>query len=267
MKSYEIKDTLPGQVNDVDTTGRKVKVVVSETGTKDLDNDIIDGAAYTKTIKERGPKGANLIWHLTDHIPSLKNAIGKPSEVSMRGSNLVMITDVPKTSWGNDMLEHYKAGTINQHSIGFRTIKSDIVNKGKEDEHRLIKEVLLYEGSAVLWGANPNTPTLSVGKSLTKEEVEKDFLETITELSKFTSLFKNGHLSDQSFELIEMKIGQLTEKLQHLYHGSTRPAEEFAVEPQNGKEQLDVLTTFKNSLTLQNYARLNSGRSAQTASN
>lgn len=255
MKNYEIKDTLTGQVNDVDTVGRKVKVVISETGSKDFDNDVIDGGAYTKTIKERGPKGANLVWHLTDHVPSLKNAIGKPSELMMQGANLVMVTDVPKTSWGNDMLEHYKAGTINQHSIGFRTIKSDPVDAGKPGEYRLIKEVLLYEGSAVLWGANPNTPTLSVGKSLTKEDAQKDFLETITELSKFTSLFKNGHLSDQSFELIEMKIGQLTEKLQHLYHSSTQPAKEFAVEPPNGKEMLDALTAFNNSLTLQNESR------------
>lgn len=255
MKQYEIKDTKTGQVNDVDTIGRRVKVVISEMGSKDLDGDVMDSAAYSKTTKERGPKGANLIWHLTDHIPSLKNAIGKPSEITTGNNQLIFITDIPKTSWGNDMMEHYKAGTINQHSIGFRTIKAEPVNAGTPDEYRLIKEVMLYEGSAVLWGANQNTPTLSVGKSLTKEESEKDFLETVTELSKFTLLFKNGHLSDQAFELIEMRIGQLTEKLQHLYHGSTQPAKEFAVEPQNGKELLDVLTTFNHSYLLQHESR------------
>lgn len=254
MKQFETKD-ISGQVADIDTSGRKVKVVVSETGSKDLDNDVIDSAAYNKTIKERGPKGANLIWHLTDHIPSLKNAIGKPAEVSMKGANLVFVTDVPKTTWGNDMMEHYSAGTINQHSIGFRTIKSDPMDAGKPGEYRLIKEVLLYEGSAVLWGANPNTPTLSVGKSFTKEEIEKDFFDTLKELSNFTSLFKNGHLSDQSFELVEIKIGQLTERLQQLYLSSTQPAEKFAVEPQNGKGMLDVLTTFNNSLILQHESR------------
>lgn len=252
MKNYEIKDTLPGQVNDVDTTGRRVKVVINEMGNKDLDGDVMDGGAYNATVKMRGPKSANLIWHLTDHVPSLKNAIGKPSEITTGSNQLVFVTDIPKTSWGNDMMEHYKAGTINQHSIGFKTIKSEILNKGKEDEYRIIKEVMLYEGSAVLWGANPNTPTLSVGKSFTKEESEKDFLETIAEFSKFTSLFKNGHLSDQSFELIEIKIGQLSEKLQRLYQSSTQPAGEPAVEPQNAKGLLDVLKTFNNSLILHN---------------
>lgn len=252
--NYEVKN-ITGQVADVDTTARRVKVAVSETGSKDLDNDVIDKNAYNATIKMRGPKGANLIWHLTDHMPSLKNAVGKPSEISMQGNYLVFVTDIPKTSWGNDMMEHYKAGTINQHSIGFRTIKAEPVNAGTADEYRLIKEVLLYEGSAVLWGANPNTPTLSVGKSITKEEREKDFSDTIKELSNFTSLFKNGHLSDQSFELIEMKVNQLTEKLQHLYQSSTQPAGGPAVEPQNAKGLLSVLQTFNNSLILQNESR------------
>lgn len=254
MKTYEIKN-ISGQVSDVDTTSRRVKVVVSETGSKDLDNDVIDKVAYNATIKMRGPKGANLIWHLTDHIPSLKNAVGKPSEILMDGNNLVFITDIPKTSWGNDMMEHYSAGTINQHSIGFRTIKSEPVNAGKPDEYRLIKEVLLYEGSAVLWGANPNTPTLSVGKNLTKEDREKDFFDTLKELTNFTALFKNGHLSDQSFELVEMKVNQLTERLQHLYHSSTQPAEGSAVEPQDAKGLLEALKTFNNTLILQNESR------------
>lgn len=254
MKTYEIKN-VSGQVSDVDTVSRRVKVVVSETGSKDLDNDVIDKSAYSKTIKERGPKGSNLIWHLTDHMPSLKNAIGKPSEIRMDGNNLLFVTDIPKTSWGNDMLEHYKSGTINQHSIGFRTVKSEPVNAGKPDEYRLIKEVLLYEGSAVLWGANPNTPTLSVGKSANPEDVQKDFFDTLKELTNFTSLFKNGHLSDQSFELVEMKVSQLTEKLQHLYQSSTQPAEESTVEPQNAKGLLSVLKTFNNTLILQNESR------------
>lgn len=254
MNHYEIKDTKSGIVSDVDTTGRRVKVVISEMGSKDLDGDVIDSSAYTKTIKERGPKGANLIWHLTDHVPSLKNAIGKPMEMSSGNNQLIMVTDIPKTTWGNDMMEHYKAGTINQHSIGFRTIKAEPMNAGKPEEYRLIKEVLLYEGSAVLWGANPNTPTLSVGKSLSKEEAEKDFFETIKELSNFTLLFKNGHLSDQSFELVEMKISQLTERLQLLYRNSTQPALK-AVEPQNGKELLDELKSFNYSLILQHESR------------
>lgn len=256
MKNFEIK-SISGTVADVDEKSRRVKVAVSEMESKDLDNDVITSGAYEKTIKERGPKGAGLIWHLTDHTASLTSAVGKPSDVYAENNKLLFVTNVNKTSWGNDVLEMYKSGVINQHSIGFRIIKQEPINAGKNDEYRLIKEVLLYEGSAVLWGANQNTPTLSVGKSATKEEREKNFFEAVKELSNLAKLFRHGHLSDESFELIEMHMAQKTEILQQLYRDNipTQPAEKSAVEPEKGKSVLDVLTTFNNILILQNNAR------------
>lgn len=249
--NFETK-AVSGGVVDVDDKSRRVKVAVSEMGSKDLDNDVIDRGAYTKTIKERGPKGANLIWHLTDHWPSLQKAVGKPADIYVDGNKLIFLTDIPNTSWGNDMLEFYKTGTINQHSIGFRTIKADPQEAGTPNEYRLIKEVLLYEGSAVLWGANPNTPTLSVGKSMTKQDQEKTFFDTIGEINNFTRLLKKGSLTDEAFELIELELIQKTDRLQELY-SLTQPAK--AVEPEKGKDLLDVLKTFNNSLILQNESR------------
>jgi HK97 family phage prohead protease len=278
VKNYEIKNISDG-VKDVDTSSRRVKVAISQIGSKDLDSDVIDAGAYNKTIKERGPKGSNLIWHLTDHNASLKSAIGKFSELSMEGDYLVGVTNVPNTTIGNDMMALYADGHINQHSVGFRTIKSEPVNADKNNEYRLIKEILLYEGSAVLWGANPNTPTLSVGKDLNgniecpkchkhTKDVEAGmgyykcsncnetfnqsdlakahFDITMDELGKLHKMFKTGHLSDQSYELIEMKISQLTDKLQQLFIEATQPAVK-AVEPEeNGL--LDVFKTFNNKL-------------------
>lgn len=249
MKNFEVKNTEPDSVKDVDTVTRRVKVVISKMGVLDLDNDVIDTTAYNKTIKERGPKAANLIWHLTDHIPSLKNAIGKFSELSVEKDNLIGVTDIPKTTWGNDVLEFYQTGNINQHSVGFRTVKDEPVNAGKANEHRLIKEILLYEGSAVLWGANPETPTLSVGKSYNfndQEELKKEYLNILLEINNFTKLFKTGHLSDQSFELMEIRVIQQTDKLKQLFEIITQPALK-AVEPKTESSVLSVLQTFNNS--------------------
>lgn len=229
-KQFEVK-AIDGSVLDVDDKSRRVKTAWNKVGVLDSDKDIIEQSAYDKTIRERGPKSKNLIWHLTDHRPSLKDAVGKPTEIMMEGDFLVAITDIPKTSWGNDVLEFYKGGTINQHSIGFSTVKREVFNDDDwEKRYTVIKEVNLYEGSAVLWGANEYTPTLSVGKSLTREDCEKEFLKVQNELNSFTKLFKTGHLSDQAFELIEMKMAQLTEQLQHIFQASTQPAQK-AVEP------------------------------------
>lgn len=246
MKSYEIKN-IDGGVLDVDDTSRRVKVAFNKVGVMDLDRDIIEATAFDKTIKERGPAGANLIWHLTDHRASLKDAVGKPHEVGVENSYLYAVTDIPKTTWGNDMMEFYRTKTINQHSIGFSTIKREVFNDDDwKNRYTIIKEIKLYEGSAVLWGANPFTPTLSVGKSMTPEEKQAEFDKTLDEYSATVKLFKNGHLSDQAFELLEMRIGQLNEKLKSLY---TTQAVVKTLEPENeSKKSLDVLKQFTNNL-------------------
>ena len=213
-----------GSPLDVDTTGRKVKVVISEMGSKDLDNDIIEPTAYNRTLKSRGPMGDNLIWHLTDHNPSMKTAIGKFSELYVQGNQLIGMTDIPKTSWGNDMLEFYKSGHINQHSVGFTTIDAE---DGKGEAPRIIKEIKLYEGSAVLWGANPNTPTLEAGKGELKDLVPGLFKE----LDLLIKSMRTGKFTDEAFELIEIRIKQLQDKFETLSQ-TTSPANTIAPDPE-----------------------------------
>lgn len=248
MKNFEVKN-IPNSVKDVDSTSRRVKVAISHTSSKDNDNDVIDRNAYNVTIKQRGPGGANLIWHLTDHTPSLKSAVGKFSELYMEGEYLIGVTNIPNTTWGNDVLEFYKSGTINQHSVGFRTINSTDVKSGS-DTYRLIKEIMLFEGSAVLWGANENTPTLSVGKSLTKEETEIEFNKLMKELSGLHKMFKLGHLSDNTYELIELKMNQLELRLQELFISQPvqKTVDETSKTVTDDKALINALKAFTASL-------------------
>jgi len=227
MKRYFEQKTVSNSVQDVSTTTRKVKVAISQMGSKDFDNDVIDHNAYTKTLTERGPKGANLIWHLTDHNPSLKSAIGKFSELYVEKDYLVGITDVPNTTWGNDVLEFYKSGHINQHSVGFRTIKQEN-QKSVEGEYNLIKEILLFEGSAVLWGANINTPTIEVGKST--EEVISQHEKLSKELSMLLKSLKDGRFSDEAFEFIEIRVAQINEAIKSLISIESTPKVEQPAE-------------------------------------
>ncbi len=241
MKRYFEQKVLSDSVKDVSENDRRVKVAISQVGSLDLDNDIIEAGAYTKTISERGPKGANLIWHLTDHNASLKNAVGKFSELYMENNYLVGVTNIPKTTWGNDVLEFYKTGHINQHSVGFRTIKWEHVNAGKPDEHRLLKELFLYEGSAVLWGANPNTPTL--GKSLTKDELIAEHEKLSKELSLLMKSLKDGRFTDEAFEFIEIRAAQINESITNLLN-TTLPVIP-TVEPDN---EADIIKQFINGI-------------------
>jgi len=246
MTNYSIKN-INGGVIDIDTTANRVKVAISSMGNLDYDGDIIHAKAYNRTMAERGPKGANLIWHLTDHDASMKSAIAKFSELYVEKDYLVGVTQIPQTTLGKDMLIMYGAGHINQHSVGFKTVESEVQNKGKADEYRLIKQILLYEGSAVLWGANVNTPTLSVGKSLTKEEQKIEFLELIEQVNNLAKLLRAGKLSDGTLELAEIDLAQKTEKLKELYEINAIQPVEKTFDPVGSTVLLDGLKLFNNS--------------------
>jgi len=208
MKTYTNKDVVVEkqdigyEVMDVDTEQRRVKAVWARTGNVDLDNDIIVPEAFTKTLKERGPAGKNLIWSLVDHCAEMEAVIGKPEQLYVEGDMLIAITPIVMTETGEDILKMYDAGLINQHSIGFTTINSSV---GK-DGVRTITELKLYEGSAVLWAANPETPTISV-----KSEVKKEQLAT--RLEKLIKAFKGGRFTDETFALMEIEIKRIQSEL------------------------------------------------------
>jgi len=238
MKTYFEQKMIADSVRDVSENDRRVKVAISKMGNVDHDGDVIEHGAYTKTLTERGPKGANLIWHLTDHNPSLKSAVGKFSEIYTEGDFLVGVTNIPNTTWGNDVLEFYKSGHINQHSIGFRTIKSEAV-KG-DQPFNLIKEVFLYEGSAVLWGANPMTPTMTVGKSFTKEEIVTEHEKLSRELNLLVKSLRDGRFTDEAFEFMDIRLAQINEALKCIITMEIEPTQpvEETVEPELDMSEL-----------------------------
>jgi len=197
MKQIEFKGE-QSDILDVDMENKTVKAVWARFGNVDLDGDIIIPEAVTKTIRERGPKGKNLIWSLVDHCAEFTKAIGKPSELYVEGDMLIAVTKIVETEIGEDMIKLYNAGVVNQHSIGFSTIKSDF--QDQKQNVRVIKELKLYEGSAVLWAANPETPTLDVSKH--DPFVLKLRLEAL-------KAAKKENLTDETFSLLEIEIKQV----------------------------------------------------------
>ena len=193
----EYKSTA-GVVVDVDDTSRRVIMNWSAMDEVDSDKDLISKSAYNRTIKERGPDGANLIYWIRDHYASTNSIIGKVESLKISGNYLQAIGVASNTTQGNDMLQLYKDGIIRQHSVGFIPIKTE-----NAKDHRIITDIMLFEGSSVLWGANSNTPTVSVGKSLFTLE------ECNCELDALLKAFKSGQYSDETFGLLELRVKQV----------------------------------------------------------
>jgi HK97 family phage prohead protease len=229
---------------DIEPESRTVKACWSRIGNVDLDNDIIVAEAFTKTIKERGPKGKNMIWSLVDHKADMAHTLGKPKELYIEGDMLVAVTDLIETECGEDAIKLYEAGLINQHSIGFSTLKSDVNQKTGV---RTITELKLYEGSAVLWGANPETPTLGF-KSEFKETKENLSMR----LENLIKAFRGGTFTDDTFALMEIQIKQIQAELLSLEITETITQSEPSIEPtpvleeKNNEEVLKAIKQFNN---------------------
>lgn len=231
----QYKDLTDDSVMDVDMMKKTVKAVWSRMYNTDLDRDIIVPEAYTKTIAECGPAGKNMIWSLVDHNASFKSALGKPKELFVDGDKLVAVTKIVDTQIGEDMIKMYNEGLINQHSIGFATVKSEMDNA---TDTRTIKELKLYEGSAVLWGANPDTPTLEMMKSAEPAKIKKNLTDRLSKLAK---AFRHGTFTDETFSLMEIEIEQIKQQIEAI---TTQPAQ--AVEPDGLKELASAMESFNN---------------------
>lgn len=239
------KQDIGYNIMDVDSEQRRVKAVWARCGNIDLDNDIIVPEAFTKTLAERGPSGKNLIWSLVDHCAEMEAVIGKPEQLYIEKDMLIAITPIVETETGEDIIKLYEAGLINQHSIGFSTVKSNVDKNGI----RTITELKLYEGSAVLWGANPETPTLGFKGEM---EIKDKKQELSNRLEKLIKAFKGGKFTDEMFSLIEIEIKKIQGELLEIEVIKEITQPEQSVEPvqeekkEDNEQVLKAITQFNN---------------------
>lgn len=187
------------EIQDVDLEKRTVTGYFSKFGNIDADNDIIVSGAFARTIRENGPTGKNRIKHLKNHNPN--QMIGKVVELKEDSEGLFFKSIMSTNSFGKDALIEYQEGLLTEHSIGFITLQSDQTDDGIQ----LIKEVKLFEGSAVTWGSNPETPVIDI-KSMTYKDLAN-------ELDSVVKYCKVGGLSDELLSSVEIKIRQIQQEI------------------------------------------------------
>ena len=168
-------------------------------GNKDLDGDIIERGAFTKTIQERGPKGKGLIKMLLDHDRT--KAVAKITVLEEDSKGLRYEAKIGSHNLGVDFMKMVESGLINQHSFGFVTIKEMYDSQMKANR---IKEVMMHEGSAIQFlGANPETTFIDL-KSF------EDHLQYLDRLEKF---IKTTDCTDETIINLELRLKSLSELL------------------------------------------------------
>ncbi len=199
MKEIQYKN-YNASISDLDVKNGVITGYFSEFGSPDYDGDIMERGCFKKSIAERGPNGKNEIKFLWQH-DSWK-PLGPIQVLKEDSKGLYFEAKISDTTYGLDALKLYRDGVINQHSIGFQTIKSIEEQISEDKEVTRITEVKLWEGSAVTWGANPNTPFNGFKGMGIKEKEDR--------IKLLVKTIRGGDLTDETYSLIEYEILKLT---------------------------------------------------------
>ncbi len=212
LDQYQLKSA--DVIKDLDDEKRQVAIYLSTFDDMDSDYDIIKKGAFKKSIKERGvgSKSNRKIAFLRYH--DWEKPIGKFVELGEDDKGLFAVGELGMSTLGQDAWADYKEGIIREHSIGFQYV--DGKSKWIEDKsidnggYFEIKEVKLWEGSAVTFGSNEYTNVIDVMKSQDKPNYAQKLFNEINILQK--SLV-SGQGTDDRLHEIEMKLKYLTTQL------------------------------------------------------
>ncbi|RZK11454.1 MAG: HK97 family phage prohead protease [Flavobacterium sp.] len=194
VKNYSTKN-FTNEIN-VDTDSRIISGYAAAFNNIDSDGDLIVKGAFTKSLNENGVDSLKpRIFHLYQH--NVAEVLGRPTVLKEDDYGLYFETKIANTALGNDVLNLYKEGVLNEHSIGFKTIKA--ANRGSYNE---IQEVKLFEFSTVTFGANANTPFLGFKSQFENPE------EITQQFDKVEKMLK-GEITPETTALLSIYLQQL----------------------------------------------------------
>ena len=186
---------------DIDEDKGIVKGLGSVFGNIDSDGDIIEKGAYTKTIQENRSRIKYLYQHRLDQ------PVGTMKELNETSEGLEFVAQLAiKTRLGKDVFEMIKAGVISENSVGFATMKEHF---NKAESVNYIKEVKLYEISAVTLAANPLALINEVKNKDGMESKEETLNRYLTERFDALENLVKSNISDELALAVEFELKSL----------------------------------------------------------
>jgi len=224
---------------DIDMTKRNVEGIFNTYFYIDYDLDMLVTGAAKRSIQHSGPDSNAVakIKHLSDHMQRTESIVGKLDELEEKEVDGLMrikfVSNIPETTKGNDHLINYQKGIYDQHSIGFRYLSYVVCARDSENEDYVknwdewypqainkevaddtgfffvVKEIELWEGSVVVFGANDLTGTIGV-KSKDKNV---QLVELNERLSILTESLRKGTQSDDMMKMLELQEKQIKQMM------------------------------------------------------
>src|SRR5579859_2551658 len=225
--------SLPNSLKDVDAMQGVICGYASSFNVVDDGNDMVLPGAYTKTIAEQGPGSKQprikfLYQHDTTAI------LGVPRVLKEDGFGLYFEAKIAPTALGKDVLTLYQEGCITEHSIGYEVVQADW---DRAQAVRLLKELRLFEFSAVTFGMNPDTPTVGV--------------KSLADLSRLTAMAEQAERLDTILHSGNLRSNALCETLERelkALQTALAPTREAASQPYSIQGVLASMDTLKSRL-------------------
>jgi HK97 family phage prohead protease len=142
---------------------------------------VVEPGAFKKTLSERASK-IKVLWQ---HDPA--EPIGLPTQIEETASGLRLRARLSDTDTGRKALTLIRDGVIDSLSIGFDPIIADNVKHDDGTIWRHLKEVRLYEVSAVTFPADAMA-TITAVHSRMNEQFQAFTLQTLIFPKKFWEL-------------------------------------------------------------------------------
>lgn len=202
-------NTIAGQVKGIDSKKGTIEGYLSAWDVVDSDGDMLMRGAFQKSIAERGPNstGNRKIAFLRAH--SIDKPVGKFLELEEDSIGLRYVAEMSKSTLGRDTLTLIQEGILNEHSIGYRMMPD---KEEQREEYNAVKEVMLMEGSVLVFGANSETPVVGM-KSEEKINLKA---ETYKRMDNLAKMLRKGDLSEDTYHLLEIELLQIKSQLEAL---------------------------------------------------
>ena len=197
-------------IKDIDEKAGIITGYFSIFGNKDSDNDVITKGAYKKTLSENYNRVKHLYQH--DSFRPLAGVKNNKLVVKEDSKGLYFESTISQTSWGRDAIKLYADGVVDEHSVGFQTVKA--VDRS---DYREITEIKLWEGSTVTWGANE----LALSKSAFDVDSVTKKMDSVIKSIR-TGKYENEEIFD-SLEYYFKQLQQLFINLTNKSESSTEP--------------------------------------------
>lgn len=181
------------QLKDVDVKKGILIGYLSNFGSIDSDGDIIHKGSYAKTIQENGPQGNGRIKMLLDH--NRQQVIAKFNRLEEDNHGLRYESQLGTHTLAQEVLKMAESGLLTEHSVAISSIKEEMKSDGNH-----MYELKLKEGSILqFWGANENTPLLSI-KGFSDASEQLELMHDL--LMNYEKAYKTGTFTDETFKSV-----------------------------------------------------------------